>query len=144
MRWLIVVLVVVASVTGAQTPRDEKEIRAVLDAQVAAWNRGDVEEYMKGYWNSDSTLFISGGTLTRGYNEVLSRYKKNYNTREKMGKLEFRDLTVRMLSPTAAVATGIWELVRKSDKPWGRFSLIVEKQPAGWRVTQDHTSSAGQ
>jgi ketosteroid isomerase-like protein len=115
----------------------------MLINQVAAWNRGDVDGYMHGYWDSDSTVFTSGGTLTKGYREVLLRYNKNYDSREKMGKLEFHDLGIQQLSPSAAVAMGVWQLMRKTDKPWGRFTLIVEKKPEGWRITHDHTSSAG-
>jgi uncharacterized protein (TIGR02246 family) len=126
----------------AQGFYEEKEIRKLLEDQVAAWNRGDIEGYMKGYWNSDSTVFNSDGSLTKGYREVLSRYKNSYSTREKMGTLQFRDLVVRPLSPNVAVAMGVWELARSSDKPWGRFTLIIEKKPEGWRVTHDHTSSA--
>ncbi|MBI3788834.1 MAG: nuclear transport factor 2 family protein, partial [Ignavibacteriales bacterium] len=116
-----------ASVASAQTT--EQTILKVLNDQVEAWNRGDVEGYMKGYWNSDSTVFNSGGTLTRGYSNVLARYKKSYATREKMGTLKFTDLALRRLSPTAFVAMGVWKLTRVSDTPWGRFTLIIEKKP---------------
>lgn len=126
----------------SQDLRDEADIRSVLERQEAAWNRGDVEGYMTGYWNSDSTVFVSGGTMTRGYREVLARYKKSYDTPEKMGTLNFRSVVVRLLSPNAAVVSGIWELARKSDRPWGRFTLILEKKSEGWRITHDHTSSA--
>jgi ketosteroid isomerase-like protein len=114
----------------------------MLEDQVAAWNRGDIDRYMAGYWKSDSTVFTSGGTLTRGYDEVRARYRKNYDSREKMGRLEFRDLEFRRVALSAVVATGVWELARKEDKPWGRFTLIIERKPEGWRITQDHTSSA--
>jgi ketosteroid isomerase-like protein len=114
----------------------------MLDNQVAAWNQGDVEGYMRGYWDSDSTIFSSGGTMTKGYREVLARYRKGYDSREKMGVLKFQDLSIQLLSPTIAIATGTWELGRKSDRPWGRFTLVVEKKPEGWRITHDHTSSA--
>ena len=120
----------------------EDTIRAIMDEQVAAWNRGDIEGYMHGYWESDSTVFTSGGTQTKGYSEVLSRYKQHYDTRKKMGELSFRELVIQLLSPTVAVATGIWQLSRDSDKPWGRFTLIFEKKPEGWRITHDHTSSS--
>ncbi len=139
----IVILCLVSIAPGrSQTRPAESEIRLVLDDQVAAWNRGDIEGYMRGYWDSDSTEFVSGGTITRGYREVLSRYKKNYSSLDKMGRLEFRELTVRMLSPMSAVASGVWELTRKADKPWGRFTLILELKKEGWRITHDHTSSA--
>lgn len=118
------------------------EIRKLLTEQVAAWNAGDIDGYMKGYWNSDSTVFVSGGNLTRGYRDVLARYHKSYNTREKMGKLEFSELLIRLASPDLAVATGIWHLTRAKDQPWGRFTLLIEKKPEGWRIVYDHTSSA--
>jgi beta-aspartyl-peptidase (threonine type) len=70
------------------------------------------------------------------------RFRKNYDSNEKMGRLEFQDLDIQRLSPTIAIATGVWELRRKSDRPWGRFTLIIEKKPEGWRITHDHTSSA--
>jgi beta-aspartyl-peptidase (threonine type) len=115
-------------------------ILVVLTDQVDAWNRGEVEGYMKGYWESDSTVFLSGGSMARGYQELLARYRKSYGTREKMGKLEFSELTIRLLSRRAAMATGIWRLYRATDEPWGRFTLIFEKKPEGWRITHDHTS----
>jgi len=118
------------------------EIRKILVDQVKAWNDGSVEGYMEGYWNSDSTTFVSGGNVTRGYRNVLARYKKSYDTREKMGTLEFSDLVIRKVSSDLAIATGAWQLTRSKDKPGGRFTLIIEKKPEGWRIVYDHTSSA--
>jgi ketosteroid isomerase-like protein len=117
-------------------------IRKVLVDQVKAWNDGSVEGYMKGYWNSDSTAFVSGGSVTRGYHDVLARYKKAYDTREKMGVLEFSELAIRPIRTDLAIATGAWKLTRSSDNPGGRFTLIIEKKPEGWRIVYDHTSSA--
>ena len=141
--WLIAAcLVLFADRTIGQQKAEEDTIRAILTHQVAAWNQGDVEGYMRGYWNSDSTVFLSGGNLTRGYSSVLARYKKSYDSREKMGTLEFAELHVRMVTPTFGVATGIWRLHRAKDQPWGRFTLLVQKKPEGWRIIHDHTSSA--
>lgn len=126
----------------AQQSSVEKEIRELLRDQVAAWNRGDVEGYMRGYWESDSTVFTSGGSLTRGYRQVLLRYKEHYSSREKMGTLEFQDLVLQPLSPTVELVMGVWKLKRASTNPWGRFTLIIEKKPEGWRITHDHTSTA--
>lgn len=134
------VLLVASSIAFAQS--DEEAIRKVLVDQVEAWNKGDIDSYMKGYWNSEETVFLSGGNITRGYREVLARYKKTYATKEKMGMLEFEELKVRMIGADAAIVSGIWRLIRKSDKPWGRFTLIVERKKEGWRITHDHTSSA--
>ncbi len=125
-----------------RTQPDIESVRKLLSDQVKAWNRGDIEGFMKGYWNSDSTVFVSGGNLSRGYNQLLARYKQTYDTREKMGRLEFTDLAIRTISSRAAIVTGVFRLYRSKDQPWGRFTLVVEKKPEGWRITHDHTSSA--
>ena len=118
------------------------EIRAVLDAQAEAWNRGDVDGYMNGYARGDATEFVSGDTLTRGWQTVRDRYAKKYDSRDKMGTLSFSELKIEPLGPEAAFVTGRWELVRKEDKPHGRFTLLMRRLPEGWRVVHDHTSSA--
>ncbi len=128
-------------VGSPQTDPRIAEVRAVLTAQVEAWNQGDINGYMAGYWRSDSTLFLSDGSIIHGFGEVASRYAKRYATREQMGALSFEDLDVRMLSNSVAVAHGVWRLKRMTDEPWGRFTLIVEKKPEGWRIVHDHTSS---
>ena len=117
-------------------------VRAVLDAQVDAWNRGDIEGYMAGYWRSEQTVFVSGDSLTRGWQTVLARYKKNYGSREKMGTLTFADLEITPLGSDAAIAVGSWHLQRAQDEPHGRFTLIFRKTRQGWRIVHDHTSSA--
>jgi ketosteroid isomerase-like protein len=115
-------------------------VRAVLDAQAAAWNRGDIEGYMDGYERAETTTFVSGDTVTRGWQTVLDRYKARYDTREKMGTLAFSELEIKPLSPFYAQATGRWQLTRAADTPAGRFTLILRRTDKGWRVVHDHTS----
>lgn len=117
-------------------------IRAVIDAQREAWNRGDIEGYMDGYDRSPETVFISGDRVTRGWQTVLDRYKKSYDSREKMGTLTFSDLEITMLGKNHAVVLGRWHLRRAQDEPHGRFTLLFKKTKAGWRIMHDHTSSA--
>lgn len=117
-------------------------VRAVLDAQAAAWNRGDIEGYMEGYERSDETVFVSGDNVTRGWQTVLERYKRGYNSREKMGQLTFSDLEIKPLGKDTAVALGRWQLTRANDTPHGRFTLILRRTKQGWRIIHDHTSSA--
>jgi beta-aspartyl-peptidase (threonine type) len=117
-------------------------VRAVLDAQVAAWNRGDIEGFMDGYWRSPETVFVSGDTVTHGWAVVLDRYKKGYDTREKMGTLAFSDLEIKVIGKDTAVALGRWQLTRAKDTPHGRFTLIFRRIQEGWRIIHDHTSSA--
>ena len=121
--------------------RNVAAVRAVIEAQAAAWNRGDVDGYMEGYAKEETTTFVSGDTLTRGWQTVRDRYKAHYDTREKMGTLAFNELEFRPLSEFYIVATGRWRLTRASDAPHGRFTLIFRRTSAGWRIVHDHTSS---
>ena len=118
----------------------EQSVRAVLDMQVQAWNRGDIEGFMQGYAKSDETVFVSGDNVTRGWQTVLDRYKKTYDSREKMGTLEFSELEIKPLGKDAAVALGRWKLTREKDTPHGRFTLIFHRTKNGWRIIHDHTS----
>lgn len=126
-----------------QGEKDLAAVRAVLDAQQAAWNRGDVEGFMQGYAKEETTTFISGDSLTRGWQTVLERYKKGYDTRDKMGTLQFSELELKPLSPFYVLAAGRWQLTTADGKnPRGRFTLIFRRTNDGWRVVHDHTSSA--
>lgn len=116
-------------------------VRAVLEAQAAAWNRGDIDGYMDGYARDETTTFISGDTVTRGWKTVLDRYKRNYDTRDKMGTLAFSELNIIGFGDVYIV-TGRWQLTRQGDTPRGRFTLLLRRTPAGWRIFHDHTSSA--
>lgn len=126
---------------NASDNRSISAIRAVIDAQRDAWNKGDIEGYMAGYEVSDHTVFVSGDTVTHGWKTVLDRYKKGYDTREKMGELTFSDLEFTILSKDSVVVLGRWLLKRSKDEPHGRFTLIFKKTRLGWRIIHDHTSS---
>jgi len=128
--------------SNASDVSPEHEIRAVLSAQVDAWNRGDIDAFMIGYWRSPETRFASGGTITRGWDVVRDRYKARYTTREAMGTLEFSELEVSVLSSESAVVFGKWRLARHADAPSGLFTLLFKKTSDGWKIAADHTSSA--
>jgi ketosteroid isomerase-like protein len=117
-------------------------IHAVLAAQDSAWNRGDIDGFMAGYARNNGTLFISGDSVTRGWQTVHDRYRKKYNTRAKMGTLSFSDLEIRKISGDAALAIGTWSLQRAGDRPHGKFTLLFRRLPEGWRIVLDHTSAA--
>jgi len=119
-----------------------KEIARVLDKQVRAWNEGDIQGYMDGYWKSDSVRFVSGRGVTSGWKQTLERYKKGYPTRAVMGTLRFDKVEIDVLSDSSAVVLGRWELRRAADTPWGFFMLLMKRKLQGWCVVLDHTSSA--
>lgn len=124
------------------SPTAPKLILQVIEEQKQAWNRGDIEGYMQGYAKRPTTSFASGDNMTTGWQETLDRYRIGYDTKEKMGQLEFRELKVEMVSEDAAMVTGRWELQREKDRPHGLFTLLFRKLPEGWRIVHDHTSAA--
>lgn len=123
-----------------QTVKIISDIQKVMDDQAAAWNNGDIDDFMAGYWKSEKLLFISGDNVTRGWQPTLDRYKKSYDTRSKMGGLKFSELEFTILSKTAAVVLGSWQLTREKDAPKGKFTLTFRKFNNGWRIVMDHTS----
>jgi ketosteroid isomerase-like protein len=126
-------------------PRDASiaaEIRAVMKTQEGAWNRGDIDGFMNGYARSRTTAFVSGDTVTRGWQTVRDRYKKKYGSAEQMGQLTFSHLEITPLCSDTAIVLGRWQLKRKGDHPRGRFTLLFRHGSEGWRIVQDHTSAA--
>lgn len=130
-----------ASEQAPDTAADEAAIRAVLDQQQQAWNRGDIEAFMKGYLHTDSLRFASGGTEQRGWQATLERYHRTYPDRAAMGTLTFDLRDVRLLAPRWGVVFGAYQLERAEDRPSGLFTLLFEKRPEGWRIVHDHTSA---
>jgi len=136
-------LLAVAGCATATVEADRSAILAVLAAQAEAWNRGDLDRFLDGYWRSDRTVFAGGGDVHRGFEAMAARYRKTYGTREKMGKLAFSNLSFESIEADRAVVTGSWELeiAGQEARPGGVFTLIFRRVPEGWRIVHDHTST---
>lgn len=120
-----------------------EEIRNVLDRQVEAWNRRDLEGFMQGYWRSRDLTFYSGGTVVSGWEETLARYRKRYQSAgNEMGRLEFTDLKIELLGPSAAFVRGRFHLKMTSSEAGGLFTLTFRKFTDGWKIIHDHTSTS--
>ncbi len=119
-------------------------IEQVLSTQQAAWNRGDLEAFMTGYWKSEKLTFFSGANERNGWQATIDRYRATYaSPGHEMGKLEFSALRVEMLGADAAFVRGAWHLTMSDGKtPHGLFTLVFRKFPDGWKIVHDHTSVA--
>jgi uncharacterized protein (TIGR02246 family) len=144
--WLLTFCVLSPTITAANETSDRQAarsaIRAVLNAQQEAWNRGDVDAFLTGYWHSPDLTFSGSNGISRGWDAVLARYKKNYPDRSAMGTLDFSNLEFRFLGPEAALVLGHWHLKREKDDLGGVFSLVWQRFPEGWRIIHDHTSAS--
>ena len=120
---------------------EEAAVRQILATQVEAWNRFDLDEFMASYWKSPQLRFTSGGSVRRGWQATLDRYRTTYPDASAMGRLSFEDLEVTIFSERWASVFGRYVLERESDRPTGLFTLLLEKQDGVWRIVSDHTST---
>lgn len=120
----------------------EATIRTVLMNQQDAWNEGDIEGFMEGYWRSDSLRFASGGSVQNGWKQTLDRYHNVYPDKATMGVLTFTLYSVDLISEDHAFVFGRYELNREKDHPTGLFTLLFRHFDDGWKVIFDHTSAA--
>jgi beta-aspartyl-peptidase (threonine type) len=143
-RKILVLLAIGGIISNITAAEDDSagEIRAVIQSQQEAWNRGDLESFMNGYWRSDKTAFVTGGDVARGWQTVLDHYKAKYSDREKMGTLTFSDLEITPLAPDSALVLGSWKLQLKNGNLHGKTTLIFRRVPEGWRIVHDHSSAA--
>ena len=135
----IVVLLILATTITAQS-KDEKTIRAVLTNQTNAWNQGNLQNYMQGYWQNDSLMFIGKSGITYGWQKTLENYKKGYPDTAAMGKLKFELLAVNKLSANYYFVVGKWNLVRSIGNVGGTFTLLFRKIKNKWVIVSDHSS----
>jgi ketosteroid isomerase-like protein len=151
LRAAIAIPLIVTAIAGIVNARQKegapdpavKEIRGVLERQVQAWNRRDLEGFMEGYWKSPDLTFYSAGTIVTGWEETLARYRKRYQSPgNQMGHLEFTSIKIELLGPGAAFVRGRFYLTETSAEGSGLFTLTFRKFPGGWKIIHDHTSTA--
>ncbi len=123
----------------AQT-KDVKEILQILGAQEKAWNEGNIDEFMHGYWENDSLVFVGKNGLTYGYNNTLANYKKNYPDKTYMGKLKFTIISKQALGSQFFSIIGKWELTRTVGNLSGHYTLLLKKINGEWKIISDHSS----
>jgi ketosteroid isomerase-like protein len=138
MRNLIWIILLTFIACGSMK-EDEKMINEVMQMQEQAWNNGDIEQFMQGYWQSDSLMFIGKNGIKYGWQTTLDNYKTSYPDKVAMGKLKFEIIKLEV-NNDAAYMLGKWNLERREDNPNGYFTLYWKKIEGKWFITIDHTS----
>jgi ketosteroid isomerase-like protein len=150
MIMMVMLLIILAVVMKFYIPQlttrpdleSEQAIRGVLDTQAAAWNRGDLEAFMAGYWKSPDLKFLSGKDIAAGWEATLKRYRDKYQGEgREMGQLTFSDVEVKACGANDAWVRGRWKLVKSKETVEGLYTLIFRRLPEGWRIVHDHTSA---
>lgn len=118
-------------------------IRAMMTHSEAAWNRGDLAAFAADYDDSPDTTFIGRDITHGGVQAILERYRRGYPTPEAMGTLTYSEISVRPLGKGYALANGRYALKRTQaggGDAAGRFTLVLRKTKAGWKIIHDHSS----
>lgn len=139
-KFLVILFILGMPFTGIAQSNAEKAVRNVLAEQSAAWNKGDIESFMKGYWKNDSLMFIGKSGVTYGWNNTLNNYKKGYPDVAAMGQLTFTILKVNTLSDQYQQVVGKWHLQRNQGNLEGHFTLLFQKIKGQWVIVTDHSS----
>lgn len=142
MRSLFVILLFLSIINFAQSisEKDRKEIYQALEDQRIAWNKGDLEGYMNGYWKSDSLKFIGKRGVQYGWRSTLENYRKSYPDKEAMGNLTFEVISLESTGINSAFMIGEWKLVYPDKTVEGHFTLLYRKIKGKWIVVADHSS----
>ena len=136
----LLLLLFLAIQTKTEAQKADQSIRKLLNEQTLAWNRGDLEGFMQGYWKTDSLCFIGKSGVTYGWNNTLANYKKGYPDTAAMGKLQFTILHVQLLSKQYAQVIGKWHLTRSIGNVQGHFTLLLRRLNGQWVIVSDHSS----
>lgn len=138
-KLFLLALLFAATHSTAQT-KDEKQILSILEKQTQAWNCGDLNSFMSGYWKNDSLMFIGKSGVTYGWQNTLDNYKKGYPDTAAMGKLKFDILLVKRISTDHFFVIGKWFLNRSIGDVGGHFTLLFRKIKSKWVIVADHSS----
>jgi uncharacterized protein (TIGR02246 family) len=120
-----------------------EEIRTMLAKSQTMWNRGDLAAFVTDYEDAPETTFIGREVVRGGTKAILDRYRRRYPNREAMGTLTFSEIATRPLAPGLVLTTGKYDLKRTpagGGDASGRFTLVIRKTPAGWKIIHDHSS----
>ena len=140
MKKIFILLFLFATTISFAQSKNEKAIRNLLDKQTKAWNNGDITNFMKGYWENDSLMFIGKNGVTYGWANTLNNYKKNYPDVTAMGKLSFDIIKVEKLSRRYYQVIGKWHLKRSIGDLSGHYSLLFRRISGEWVIIADHSS----
>lgn len=140
MRHSLLLFLILISFSSWSQSKDEKAIRDLMGRQSSAWNKGELDNFMKGYWENDSLMFVGKSGVTYGYKATLENYKKGYPDKTAMGELSFTLIKIDKISREYIFVVGKWHLKRTIGDLQGHFNLLFQKINNAWVIIVDHSS----
>lgn len=122
-----------------QMSKDEKAIRATLDATAEGWNKGELNQYLSAYAKEATEMRSTGPA---GGVEAIEKTMKEgfWKTGKPLQTLRYENVVVRMIGKEGALVTGQFILTgaNRPDRT-GWFTTVWMKTKAGWRMIHDHS-----
>jgi hypothetical protein len=140
MKQFLLLSFILISFSSWSQSKDKQAVIDLLNRQSSFWNKGDIDNFMKGYWENDSLMFVGKSGVTYGYRATLENYKKGYPDRSAMGELTFTFIKIEQLSPEYIFVVGKWHLKRTIGDVGGHFNLLFKKINKNWVIIVDHSS----
>ena len=121
---------IVTSVMAEHSIKEKelKKITDLLDKQVGAWNKGNLEKFMDTYWKSEDLVFVGSKGVTYGWQQTLRNYKSSYPNKRAMGNLRFNIMDIRKIDKRSIFVIGRFFLTRKAGDVNGHFTLVIQKK----------------
>ena len=139
---LFILFAVFSACTNKQITDAEKEdIMQVFLKTEEAWNEGNLDKFMDGYWRSEKLVFVGSSGPTYGWESTLENYKKGYPDRETMGKLKFETLDLYRIDKNSVIMIGKFYLTRTIGDMSGHYTLVWQKIKNNWMIISDHSSA---
>ena len=126
---------------GSEVKRsDTEEIADLVKRQFAAWNRHDIDGYMKVFWGSPLLIFAVEDEVWVGWDQVKANLAQEYSDRERMGNSILERLQTNMVSAEVALTVEWWSIMFGATKVRGFTTSTWHKFSNGWRIIEGHTS----
>lgn len=123
------------------TAAEEQAIRQIFVRGQAAWKSGDIDAFMSGMWDDESTIHIFNEEITVGFEAIRERYSSRYTDPDRMGELTTKDMVVNVLSPDIAYVYSRWNFTHPDITFDGVFTLVLRKIDGQWLIVHDHSQA---
>jgi hypothetical protein len=111
--------------------------RSGVTAQIAAWNRGNIEAALLAY----CVTWVSKPGVDYGYKAFADAMRKDFADPKSMGTYSAEILDARDLGPSANQIVFRWKIMRGEKRLMGGISTQIWRRIDGqWRAVFEHAS----
>jgi len=113
----------------------------MMSRSAAAWNRGDLDAFVRDYADDLGTTYIGSRGIVRGRAAIREVYAPRFAPGAARDSLHFERVEVDLLAPDLANTIAWYVLVRgDSVTAKGPTSLVMRRVNGAWKIVHDHSS----